>query len=157
MDTIMLSSVFLSTLVISGSVVLIFSPLIDGVLFRLITGEMAAAWSLFAKFALLVAALTGGLRLSDIGSLISAAQGGGAPASLSSGKILLEVFRAVLGTLNGSVWMLLLIFGAGLVCTVAQKLYARVSNEQASDGGPESNSSVGAGRHSRVREPSESQ
>jgi hypothetical protein len=153
MDTVMLLSVFLSALVISGGVVLIFSALIDGVLRRLITGEMAAAWTLFTKFALFVAALTGGLRLADMGALLSSAQTGAAQSSINSAKVLLEVFKAVLGTLNGAVWMLLLIFGAALTWSLAQTLYASVRPARVIGGAPEPDADLAASSRARSRQP----
>jgi hypothetical protein len=156
MDAVMMSSAFLSALIISGSVVLLFSALIDGVLSRLVIREMAAAWTMFAKFALFVAALTGGLRLSDLESLLSSVQSKGAQIPLTSGKCLLEVFRAVSGALNGAVWMLLLIFGAALAFHLGGSLYSTVRSQRLARGETEPSASIAAGRHARSRESHES-
>ncbi|HAM36638.1 MAG TPA: hypothetical protein DEB40_01310 [Elusimicrobia bacterium] len=157
MDTVMLSSVFLGALVISAGVVLLFAALIDGVLERLFAGEMSSAWSLFAKFALFVGALTSGLRLADMDLLLSAVQARGAQPPLTLGKGMLEVLKTVSGALNGAVWMLLLIFGAALVFSLAQGLYARVRSERVPRGEPEPGVGVAAGRHARSHEPHQSQ
>ncbi|MDD5657164.1 MAG: hypothetical protein PHF00_07910 [Elusimicrobia bacterium] len=149
MDTIMLISVFLSSLAVSACVVWIFSALMDGVLARLAAGETAAAWSLFTKFALFVVGFTGGLRLTDMEPLLASAR-----PPINSAQILLEVFRAVTGALVASAWMLLVIFAAALAFSGGKAAYARLRPQSAGPREPQP-SGVGAARHARSRENQE--
>lgn len=120
MNALVLVLIFLAAIAVAGCVVAAFSTSIDGVLLRLLSGEMAAAWSKYAKFALFVASFTGGLRLNEIQALA----GGEAQASMKLGQCLMEVYKTIAGTLGGASWTLLIFFGATLAAYLASYLYS---------------------------------
>lgn len=122
MDIVMLTATFLAALGVSGGVVLAFSVPMDATLNRLLSSELAAGWSRAAKFAVFVAAFTGGLRLSELENVLLVRYGGGGqPLRASQG--LLEVFKSVSGSLTAASWAVLAFFAGALGVYGATRLY----------------------------------
>ena len=121
MDIVLLTLVFLASTAVSACAVLLFSRLIERVFYRLLNEDLAAAWSVYSRFALFVAALVSGLRLEQIEAVV--APGAGARAPITAGKCLLEVVRAMAGALSGAAWALLVIFGVALAVSWGKTAY----------------------------------
>lgn len=118
MNALTLGLIFLAALAVSGCVVVAFSIPMDAVLHRILSGEMAAAWSKYTKFAVLVGSFSGGLRLSQIGPLA------GSPTPITINQSMLEIFRTVIGSLEAASWTLLAFFGATLAAYAVMNVYA---------------------------------
>ena len=123
MDIATLILVFLSAVILSGCVVMAFSAPIDGALNRLLSGEMAAAWTRYAKFAVLVASFTGGMRLKELEALAGLSLNPSSQAAINMSKCLMEVYKTILGTLGAASWTLLVFFGATLTAYAGMNAY----------------------------------
>jgi hypothetical protein len=119
MDIAMLVLTFLAALAVAGGVVAAFSKPIDMVLSRLVPTELADAWSRCAKFAVFVASLTGGLRLTELARLVAA----GGDTAVRAPQAFLEVMKSVTGGLTSASWSLLAFFGAALAVYAAGRVY----------------------------------
>lgn len=118
MNALTLGLIFLAAIVVSGCVVVAFSRPMDAVLQRVLSGEMAMAWSKYVKFAVLVASFSGGLRLNQIAALANP------PPPLTINQGLLEIFRTMVGSLEAASWTLLAFFGATLAAYAVMNVYA---------------------------------
>lgn len=121
METAILASVFVAALAVSGFATLAFSVSVDEVLKRLLPAELAAAWSRYVKFALFTASFIGGLRLQELGALVSRGQGDGARLAADQG--LVEVYRTIAGSLGAAAWTLLAFFAGTLCVYGAARVY----------------------------------
>lgn len=121
MDAVILAIVFIAAVSVAGGVVLAFSPAVDDVLPSLVPASMLRAWSLFVKFAVFSTILIGGLRLAEVGALVSSKSPGAAP--LGAGASLMEVYKSIAGSLQAGVWALLVFFGTALVVYAALRIY----------------------------------
>ncbi|HXT02171.1 MAG TPA: hypothetical protein VN915_15970 [Elusimicrobiota bacterium] len=121
MESTIMAFSFASALVIAGCVVLFFSGAIDEALARVVPPEMTAAWRRYAKFALFVVALVGGLRVSELASLVALRVPGTPP--LTGGQAFLEILKSIAGSLAASAIALLAFFVATLVIDGSRRLY----------------------------------
>jgi hypothetical protein len=143
----MLALVFLTAVVVSACVLMTFAMAMDAVLFRLISGEMAKAWSLYAKFAVFVASFVGGLRLQEIQAatvpvVVSGQQQ--ASVNISASKCLVEVFKTIAGALSVASWTLFAFFGAALAAYVVLHVYNSLKSEARQSRGTEQHQHSGA-------------
>jgi len=85
---------------------------------RLVSDELGGAWQRYITFALYVVGISGGVKIWELERYMPA-QGGDAQAlTLDATRIVLELYRTVLGTLQGIAWMLLLFFVFTLIAFV---------------------------------------
>ncbi|HVE12296.1 MAG TPA: hypothetical protein VNI01_02775 [Elusimicrobiota bacterium] len=117
MNALTLGLVFATAAAVSGCVLVAFSRPMDAVLLRILSGELAAAWSKYAKFAVLVASFSGGLRINQLEALSMMT------TPVSANRCLMEVFQAVSGTLQEASWALLLFFGGTLIAYAVTQVY----------------------------------
>lgn len=125
MTAFALTLIFLAALAVAACVVMAFSPAIERMLGRLMPEEMSLAWAKYAKFGLFVAALMGGLRFRDMETIINLGREG----ELEASRSLLEIFKAVAGTLAGGAWTLLLFFAATLAIYAGTRVYGNLWGE----------------------------
>jgi len=148
MDTTIVAFSFVSAVVIAACMVLFFSDPIDEALGRVVPPEMAPAWRQYAKFALFVVAFVGGLRVSELGSLVAARAASSPP--LTAGQSLLEVLKSIAGSLTASAIALLAFFAATLAVDASRRVYQarRVERRPAPPSRePDDRRPVGAERH----------
>ncbi|TBR16915.1 hypothetical protein EPO15_18090 [bacterium] len=122
MDIAMLVLTFLAAVTLAGGVVLAFAKPIDAVLSRLVPSELADAWSRCAKFAIFVTSFTGGLRLKELGGLVTS----GNAATIDAPQALLEVMKTATGGLNAASLTLLAFFGGALTVYAGVRVYESV-------------------------------
>jgi hypothetical protein len=99
-----------------------FSNSIDQVLSRLLSEEVAPAWSKFVKFALLAASFVGGMPAPLTAGFID--RNGPAVTSPVEGESLMIVMKSVAGALMSASWILLVFFGVTLTALSAGRAYA---------------------------------
>lgn len=103
---------FLVALLICFLVARIFQARIGAVFARLVGEPLHLAWQRYVVFAIYVVGLSSGVELHKIEAYVHpplpAAET--PPLTLDADRIALELFRAVIETLQGIAWMLLLVF-----------------------------------------------
>ncbi len=115
---------FLIALTVSFIVVRIFSKPIDSILHRIITDDISRGWSAYLRFAIYVTGISSGVRIWKLERYIT-------PSSYEKAKIvhltmsrwILEVYRTVIGTLQGIAWMLLVFFIFALIAFVIVRVF----------------------------------
>ena len=106
----------------------VFSRPIDRVLFKLISDEMASAWSLFIKFALFCATFTSGMPPSDQAKFVGFNTPIVVPPIPGDGTMF--VMRSVGGALMGASWFLLVFFGVTLTAYAGGRFYSAVREKK---------------------------
>lgn len=103
----------------------LFKQSLDRILKRIITDEIYTAWVRYVRFALYVVGISNGVRLWDLERYISpqdTEQNAPATFVLTTERWILEVYRAIIETLQGIAWMLLLFFIFALIAFVIVRI-----------------------------------
>ncbi len=105
--------------VVSSIVVLVFAKPIDKILVRIISDEISRAWSKYLKFAIYVTGISSGVRIWELEKYITEPRYEGSKIiELNPERWVLEVYRTIIATLQGTAWMLLVFFVFALVAYV---------------------------------------
>ncbi len=111
------------TFVISFSVcfilVKIFNKPLGNILARLIEEAISGAWLKYLKFAIYVVGISSGVRIWQLEKYISPSLNERTGIiALNSDRWVLEVYRTIIGTLQGVAWLLLVFFIFALIAYV---------------------------------------
>ena len=96
----------------------IFRGPITSILDRLVGAELSAAWKRYLVFAIYVVGVSGGVRIWDLEKYITGRGPDETPIILTGERWTLEVYRAVISTLQSTAWMLLVFFVFSLIAYV---------------------------------------
>lgn len=118
----LLAVTFVISLVVCLVVERIFSKSIRGILERIISDRIAAAWTRYTKFALYVVGISGGVRIHYLERYINPTWEKQDPIFLTRDRWVLEVYRTVIESLQSIAWMLLVFFAVALVAYVFVRL-----------------------------------
>ena len=115
---------FVIALVVSSIVVLIFAGPINAILARIISDQISRAWSKYLKFAIYVTGISSGVRIWDLEKYITEPRFEGSKIiELNTERWVLELYRTIIGTLQGIAWMLLVFFVFALVAYVIVRAF----------------------------------
>jgi hypothetical protein len=98
----------------------IFSKPADAILKRVIQDDIYRSWVTYLKFALLVVGISAGVE-----RFITAPQFRhdlSAPLDLTTPRWVLEIYRTIIGSLQGLAWVLLIFFVIALIAFVLVRL-----------------------------------
>lgn len=95
----------------------LFNRPIAAILARLVSGELAGGWHRYVTFAIYVVGISGGVRIWTLEQYLNP-RGAEAPLALTPQRWTLEIYRAIIGTLQSTAWMLLAFFLVALVAYV---------------------------------------
>lgn len=128
----LLGVTFVIALVVTYVVVLVFSKPIDGILTRIIQDKISEAWLRYLKFAIYVVGISSGVRIWDLEKYITPRDFEGAEIiRLTTERWVLEVYRTVIGTLQGVAWLLLVFFVFALIAYVITRAFELWKAEKA--------------------------
>ena len=121
----LLATTLLVSLLICFLVVRIFTRPIDSILQRIIADSISSAWTRYLRFAIYVTGVSSGVNLRSIERYIIAPEHrdselavGLEPLVLTSERLVLELYRTIVETLQGVAWMLLVFFVFALIAYV---------------------------------------
>ena len=115
---------FIISLSVSFIVVRIFSRPIDSILHRIITDDISKGWSTYLRFAIYVTGISSGVRIWKLERYITPSSYDKAEiVHLTMSRWILEVYRTVIGTLQGIAWMLLVFFIFALIAFVIVRVF----------------------------------
>ena len=115
---------FVIAFVVSTIVVLVFGRPVNNILTRIIADKISSAWSRYLKFAIYITGISSGVRIWDLEKYITKPRYEGAEiVQLNPERWLLEVYRTVIGTLQGVAWMLLVFFVFALIAYVIVRAF----------------------------------
>lgn len=115
---------FAIAFVVASVVVLIFGRPIGKILARIIADEISKTWSKYLKFAIYVTGVSSGVRIWELEKYITKPRVEGAEiVQLNAERWVLEVYRTIIGTLQGVAWMLLVFFVFALIAYVIVRAF----------------------------------
>lgn len=109
---------FIVATMTSGIVAAVFGKSIRQIMGRIVAEDLSAIWSRYLTFAIYVVGISGGVRIWDLERYILPGTEDKPPLVLNSDRWTLEVYRTVIGALQGLAWMLLVFFLFALVAYV---------------------------------------
>ncbi len=118
MIVILLIATFIIAFVVASIVVLVFTKPIDGIMSRIIPEEISSAWSRYLKFAIYVIGIGGGVRVWSFEKYLTPQEPSKEIVQLTSDRWMLEIYETVIGTLQGTVMLLLVFFVFALTALV---------------------------------------
>ena len=124
----MFITLLLVTFIVSAAVSLIvarmFSKPIDSILKRIIADEISVAWLRYMKFAVLVVGVSAGVRIYELEKYISPLrlEKESTILELTQERWILELYRTVIGALQGIAWLLLVFFVTALIAYVIVRI-----------------------------------
>jgi hypothetical protein len=121
----LLAATFLIALGVSYLLARVFRPAVSKILQRILKDEIYLEWVRYLMFALYVVGISSGVRIWDLEKYISPTVLGDntrEALALTLDRCILEVYRTVIGTLQGVAWMLLIFFVFALIGFVIVRL-----------------------------------
>jgi hypothetical protein len=121
----LLITTFVISFVVSTIVVLIFAKPLNQILDRIISDQISRAWAKYLKFAIYVTGISSGVRIWELEKYITKSQlyKDAEIVQLTTERWVFEVYRTIIGTLQGIAWMLLVFFVFALVAYVIVRIF----------------------------------
>jgi hypothetical protein len=113
----------LTAAIVSFTVVRVFTKPISNILDRIISDEIAGAWTKYLRFAIYVVGISGGVRIRALQRYITPDKTGETPVKLTAERWVLELYRTVIESLQSIAWMLLVFFVFALIAYVIVKVF----------------------------------
>ncbi len=114
---LLLAATLLSAL-LSFAVATLFDRPLRRILERVISDEISGAWVRYVKFAVYVVGISSGVRIWQLDRYITPPEAGEQAVVLTNALWSWELFRTLVGALQGITWMLLVVFLIALVAYV---------------------------------------
>ena len=109
---------FVIAAAVSFGAVHFFDKPIASILRRIVAEELSGAWRRYIKFAAYVVGISSGVRIRELERYITARDKDAEVLVLNAERWILEIYRTVIGTLQGIAWMLLVVFVVALLAYV---------------------------------------
>ncbi len=123
---------FLIAAAVSAAVARSFAAPVQRILGQIVTDDITFAWSRYLWFAILVVGISSGVRLWELERYITSMDPERIDVLvLTRDRWVLEVYRTIIGSLQGIAWVLLVFFVFALVAYVV----VRVGEARATRGG----------------------
>jgi hypothetical protein len=130
----LLISTFVISLIVSGIVERVFDKSIDSMLRRIIADPISKAWSRYLKFAIYVVGISSGVRMWDLERYLNPEPSvNRVILTLTTERWILEIYRTVIGTLQGLAWLLLVFFIFALLAFVIIRVFELRHQHKQSD------------------------
>jgi len=111
----LLAVTFLIAAAVTTIVGRVFQQSIVGILQRIFVADIAAAWHRYMSFAIYVVGISGGVRIWELEKYITPHGKDLPELVLNRDRWVLEVYRAVIQTLQSTAWLLLVFFLLAIV------------------------------------------
>jgi len=121
---------FIISISVCQIIVKIFNKSLMGIINRLIEDSISDAWLKYLKFAIYVVGISSGVRIWELEKYITPTDPEKSEVIvLNSDRWILEVYRTIIGTLEGIAWLLLVFFIFALIAYVIVRL-VEIKNEK---------------------------
>ena len=129
----LLGVTFLVALFTSILVVAIFARPIAMLLARIVPDQIAQIWNRYIRFAIVVIGIASGVRVWELERYITPDKDGKLTV-LTADRWMVEIYKTIIGSLQGSVWLLMIFFVCALLAYVVVRGFesrnaARHSNQ----------------------------
>jgi hypothetical protein len=110
--------VFIVAVIVSTIVILVFDKPIKKLLRQTVSDDLVSAWSRYLKMAIYVVGISGGVRVWQLERYISKRTPTDEILQLNRDRWIVEIYGTVIGTLQSTVWLLLVFFIFALIAYV---------------------------------------
>ena len=116
---------FVIAFAVATIIVFIFNKPIDGILKRVVPPDLSYAWARYLRFAIYVVGIAGGVQVWSLEKYLTPQDPskGIGPVQLTSDRWMLEIYSAVIGTLQSAAILLLVFFVFALIAVVIVRLF----------------------------------
>lgn len=136
----MFITLLIVTFLIASAVALLvsrwFAAPIQRILAQIVDVDITYAWTMYLRFAVLVVGISSGVRIFQLERYISPPMYGPENAEvlqLTSDRWVLEIYRTIIGTLQGIAWVLLVFFVVALLAVVVVRFGEGRSRRKAAE------------------------
>lgn len=120
----LLAVTFVISLVVSSVAVLIFRKPVGRILKRVLDDEISHAWLKYLNFAVYVIGVSSGVRVWELEKYITPLRATDSQViSLTRDRWVLEVYRTIIGSLQGIAWLLFIFFIFALIAFVIVRVF----------------------------------
>jgi hypothetical protein len=121
----LLVATFIIAFIVSATVFRTFNKSIDKILYRIIADEISRAWLKYLKFAVYIVGISSGVRIWELEKYITPPQWNerGQIVQLTADRWVLEIYRTIIGSLQGIAWLLLIFFIFALIAFVIVRVF----------------------------------
>ena len=121
-----------------------FSTPVRRILSHIVAEDITFAWAKYIWFAILVVGISSGVRIFDLERYITPMDPrGGMPLMLTRERWIIEVYRTIIGSLQGIAWLLLVFFVFALIAYVIVRVGEGRSRARSEPGARESGTEGG--------------
>ena len=113
--------VFVVAVLVSTIVILVFDNPIKKLLGQTVSDDLASAWTRYLKLAIYVVGISGGVRVWQLERYISKRTPTDEILQLNRERWIVEIYGTVIGTLQSTVWLLLVFFVFALIAYVLMR------------------------------------
>jgi len=114
----LLAATTVTSIVVSFITVMVFENAVSRILSRIIDDEISLEWVKYLKFAIYVVGVSGGVGIWNLEKYITSMMRDTEPVIITGERWVLEIYRTVIGSLQGIAWMLLVFFVFALIAYV---------------------------------------
>lgn len=125
----LLAVTFVIAAIVATIVALLFSTPVNRVLARLVSEELAPVWRRYILFAIYVVGISGGVRVWEIEKYVTPDKDGRLLV-LTSSRWVVEIYKTIMGALQGVAWMLLVFFLFALLAYVVVRGFEMRKSEK---------------------------
>ena len=100
----------------------------DGILEKIVSTDIAFAWTKYLKFAIFVVGISGGVKIDYLEKFINPITDDFTPPALTNERWILEIYRTIIESLQAIAWMLLVFFIFALIAYVIVKAFELSKN-----------------------------
>ena len=111
----LLAATFAVAFAVSAILAFVFKKPMDRILTRILADDISSAWLRYLLFAIFVVGISSGVRPWELQRYITPDTPDGIALVLNADHWVLEIYRTVIGALEGIAWMLLVFFIVALI------------------------------------------
>ncbi len=119
----LLATTFVVALLVTSIVVFVFDKSIKHILTRIVSDDLAYAWTRYLRFAIYVVGIGGGVQVWSLEKYIVRQEPYGEIVALTSDRWMLELYNTVIGSLQSTAVVLLVFFVFALIGVVIVRLF----------------------------------
>ena len=136
-STMRILTIVVASLAVALVVARWFAAPIQRILAQIVDTEITYAWTMYLRFAILVVGISSGVRIFQLERYISPEYGPepGRILELTRDRWVLEIYRTVIGTMQGIAWVLLVFFVVALLALVIVRLGEARASRRATPSG----------------------
>ena len=121
----LLGVTFVIALIVAAIAARFFKSPIERILSSILAEDIGTAWTRYLTFAIYLVGISTGVRIHQLERYITADKASETTIVLNLDRWILEIYRTIIGTLQGIAWMLLLFFIFALIAFVIVRIFKK--------------------------------